>query len=482
MGQQRLPGGDMTSETISNFGGNQWFQPNVVYRPRDEAELLAIMGRCRGRRIRVIGRLHSWSEAAVGNDVVVDLRGLSDVSLEVREGRTWVTAGGGCQIKTLQAVLGPAGLALPSLGLINEQSIAGAISTGTHGSGRPSMSSFIDEVRVAVYDASGTPVIRTIRGGEELRAARCSLGTMGVIVSVGFWPRAAYRVEEHFRQYEDLDGVLAKEGEYPLQQFFLMPWWWKYLAQHRRETAEPRSWWASVYRLYVFLQLDIGLHLLVRFVVRLLRSASAVRFAYQHVTPWMVIKNWRIVDDADQQLVMEHELFQHIECEMFVVRSGLKESVEIIVQLLKHFDGEREALAESTRDALRRLKLMEDVEANCGMYTHHYPICVRRVLPDDTLISMAAGNTEDCYAISFISYERRGDRAAFMAFARVVCRLLGDLFGARPHWGKVCPLTADEVERLYPALQTFRDECAKIDRAGVFRNEWVERVVFGGSK
>src|SRR3954447_3021094 len=242
----------MTSNTYSNFGGNQWFQPNAVYTPRDEAELLGALRASRGRRIRVIGRLHSWSEAAVATDVLIDMRQICDVSLDERDGRVWVTAGGGCQIKTLQAALGPAGLALPSLGLINEQTIAGAISTGTHGSGRPSMSNFIDEIRLATFDASGVPVIRTISGGDELRAARCSLGSMGVIVSVGFWPRPAYRVEEHFRQYEDLGGVLAKENEYPLQQFFLVPWWWKYLAQHRRETAAPRSVWATLYRLYVF--------------------------------------------------------------------------------------------------------------------------------------------------------------------------------------------------------------------------------------
>jgi L-gulono-1,4-lactone dehydrogenase len=467
------------SSTYSNFGGNQWFQPNVVYAPRDEAELLEALRASRGRRVRVIGRLHSWSEAAVANDVLIDLRQLSDVSLQDRQGRTWVSAGGGCQIKTLQAVLRPAGLALPSLGLINEQTIAGAISTGTHGSGRPSMSNFIDQVRVAVYDASGVPVIRTISGGDELRAARCSLGAIGVIISVGFWARPAYRVEEHFWPYEDLEGVLAREDEYPLQQFFLMPWWWKYLSQHRRETTAPRSSFAALYRLYVFLQLDIGLHLLVRFVVRVLRSAAVARFAYQRLTPRMVIKNWRVVDDADQQLVMEHELFQHIECEIFAVRSGLKESLELVVRLLKHFDGDRAALDAPTRDALRRLNLLEDVDANCGTYTHHYPICIRRVLPDDTLISMSAGNTETCYAISFISYERRGDRAAFMAFSRVLCRMLGDLCGARPHWGKVCPLTAAEAEVLYPALLKFREVCGEIDMGGVFRNEWVERVLFG---
>ncbi len=472
----------MKSSTYSNFGGNQWFQPNVVYAPSDEAELLEALRASRGRQVRVIGRLHSWSEAAVANDVLVDLRRISDVSLEEREGRTWVTAGGGCQIKTLQHVLGLAGLALPSLGLINEQTIAGAISTGTHGSGRPSMSNFIEEVRVAVYDASGMPVIRTISGGDELRVARCSLGAMGVIVSVGLWARPAYRVEEHFRQYEEFDGVLAMENEYPLQQFFLMPWWWKFIAQHRRETAEPRSRLASLYRVYAFLQLDIGLHLLVWFAVRWLRSAAIVRFAFQYVTPWMVVRNWRVVDDADQQLVMEHELFQHIECEMFVARSRLRDSLEVVTQLLKYFDGDREALDVSTRDVLRRLNLLEEVDENCGTYTHHYPICIRRVLPDDTLISMPAGNTESCYAISFISYERRGDRAAFMAFSRVLCRLLGDLYGARPHWGKVCPLTAGETTALYPELQKFREVCEEFDRGGVFRNEWIERVLFGERK
>jgi hypothetical protein len=472
----------MNSSTYSNFGGNQWFQPNVVYAPRNEPELLEALRACRGRRVHVIGRLHSWSEAAVANDVLIDLRQISGLSLEERDGRTWVTAGGGCQIKTLQHVLGLAGLALPSLGLINEQTIAGAISTGTHGSGRPSMSNFIDEVRVAAYDSNGMPSIRTISIGEELRAARCSLGAMGVIVSVGFWARPAYRVEEHFRQYEALENVLDREDEYPLQQFFLMPWWWNFIAQHRRQTAEPRSRLASLFRLYVILQLDIGLHLLVWFAVRLLRSAAFVRFAFQHVTPWMVIKKWRVVDDADKQLVMEHELFQHIECEMFVVRSRLQESLEIVKQLLKYFDGDREALSTSTRDVLRRLKLVEEVDENCGTYTHHYPICIRRVLPDDTLISMSAGNTEPCYAISVISYERRGDRAAFMAFSRVLCRLLGDLYAARPHWGKVCPLTAGEAAELYPALPKFREVCEEIDRGGVFRNEWVERLVFGEGK
>jgi len=116
---------------------------------------------------------------------------------------------------------------LPSLGLITEQSIAGAVSTGTHGSGKHSLSHYIDEVRAATYDpATGKPVIRVISDGSELRAARCSLGSLGVIVSVGFWCRPQYQIEEHFRRYNGLDEVLAAETDYPLQQFYLIPWLW----------------------------------------------------------------------------------------------------------------------------------------------------------------------------------------------------------------------------------------------------------------
>ena len=52
------------------------------------------------------------------------------------------------------------------------------------------------------------------------------------------------------------------------------------------------------------------------------------------------------------------------------------------------------------------------------------------------------------------------------------------LFDARPHWGKVCPLTPTEAERLYPLLKEFRSICQAADPEGVFRNDWVESILF----
>ena len=339
----------MYRQNFANFGGNASFQPSQVYAPRSEAELLEVLWACRGRRIRAIGRLHSWSEAPVADEVLLDLRNLSDISTRLRDGRVWVTVGAGCQIKRLLAVLNCQGQTLPTLGLITEQTIAGAISTGTHGSGRPSMSHFMEEIQIASYNpVTGEPTIRTVNSGDELRAARCSLGSLGVIVSVGFWARPQYRVEEYFRQYDSLESVLAREEDYPLQQFYLLPWPWQYMAQHRRETPHSRRGRRHFTESISFsnsisactCRLPGG---------SLVSHARFVRLLFQKITPWLVIQNWNVVHDSGKTLVMEHELFRHIECELFVPRSQLPEAVELVVRLLKYFGGDRTALDQEPR-------------------------------------------------------------------------------------------------------------------------------------
>ena len=149
---------------FTNFGGNQSFRPASVFAPRNEAELLDVLRtlprpansrdrpapflergagcrRCAPRFAAFSGRARRASRRPALGD---GRRRLPD---QTAAGRTERQEAG----------------TLPSLGLITEQTIAGAISTGTHGSGKPSMSHFVDEVRVATYDAAtGEPVIRTI--------------------------------------------------------------------------------------------------------------------------------------------------------------------------------------------------------------------------------------------------------------------------------------------------------------------------------
>lgn len=452
---------------LQNFGRNLDLYPTAYYEPRTEREVLEILDRHRGENIRAIGSLHSWSAAPVGAGVVINLRYLNQVEIQCGRDAGWAAVGAGCQIKTLLGHLKQSGQTLPSVGLITEQTIAGAISTGTHGSGRHSLSHYVDAVRVARYDAeTGMAVIEQIEGGDALRAARCSLGGLGIILNVRICCRSLYNVEEHWREYPTLDPILTAEQEFPLQQFFLVPWRWTFLAQHRRESSDPRSNMASVYRAYWFLTIDLGLHLLMLFAVRLVGSFSFVRFLYRHIIPRTVIRRWKVTDESSAMLVMEHELFRHIETELFVRSQDLPQALDYVRQVLV-------AAGDSSNDTKSKPRFSDEFSPIRGRYCHHYPICVRRVLADDTLISMASGDKDVWYAISLISYARPIDRAGFQQVAGFLAETMVTKFGARPHWGKWCPLPARHLIALYPRFECFVDACEARDPTGAFRNPWL---------
>ena len=463
--------------TVQNFSRNVNFVPKKAYEAQSEDEVLRILTEHRGSRIRVVGRPHSYSEAACCEDVMLDLRKLSSVQIEQRDNGVWAAIGAGCQVKRVLAELEQqAGLTLPSVGLITEQAIAGAISTGTHGSGKHSLSHYVAEVRVATYDAAtGEPVIRTINAGPELRAARCSLGCLGAIVSVSLWVRPQYSVEEHFRRYDTLTEVIAAEDEFPLQQFYLIPWRWDYWVQHRREVSAPRSWLAPIYQAYFFIVMEVGLHLAVLFLSQLCRLRWATHFFFRHLLPLTVIRNWKVVGKSQDMLVMEHEVFRHVEIDVFVTRPNLADAITFVKELVSYFDGDDKALSSATRNRLEQLGLLKPTDI--GAYTHCYPICVRRILPDDTLISMASSEGEDNYSISFNGYARTSELQGFNRFSEVLTDSMANLFHARPHWGKVCPLDAATVRMLYPRLAEFQRICLEFDPDARFRNDWVSQLL-----
>jgi FAD/FMN-containing dehydrogenase len=467
-----------TREVI-NFGGNLRFTPRRYYVPQSEDEVLAILDRHAGEQIRVVGSRHAWSEGIVSPDVIIDLRRLNAVELtEPAPGEIHATAGGGCQIKhLLEQLHARAGATLPSIGLITEQTIAGAIATATHGSGRQSMSHFMEEIRTAAYDpATGRARIYVWNSGDELRAARCSLGCLGVILSVRFRCVPQYLIAETVERCAGIDEIVAHEEEFPLQQFYLLPHVWAWYVQRRRTSPDlRRSWYAGLYRLYWFVGIDITLHLTIKFIVSLMKSRRLVRFYYRQILPPAIMRNVAIVDHSDKTLVMEHELFRHLEIEIFVPRRHVRRAAAFVQDILAAFDSRAGELSSETRQDLQRIGMEQTLEDLRGTYAQHYAVTFRRVLPDDTLISMTAAADEPWYAISFITYAEPRDR--FLAMGTFLLRCMILLFGARPHWGKFCPLSREEAAQLYPHLADFRAVCRRVDPHGVFQNDFTRRVL-----
>lgn len=459
---------------VENFGRNVRFSPKELRTPKSEEELLKILAESVGRNVRVVGRLHSWSEILTASDLLLDLRELNSVEVEQRDDGPWAILAAGCQIKhALEVLEREHGLTLPAVGLIDEQSIAGAIATGTHGSGAHSLSHYVDEIRIARFDESGKPAVVTITSGAELEAARCSLGCLGVVLSVGVRCRPQYRIEQHFRSYPDLPSVLAAEEKYPLQQFYLEPYRWKFLAQHRKETEGKKSLLAGLFHTYWFLLVDVLLHLGLK-----AKLASGVRgllkFYYRYVVPSLLIKGWRVTDRSQRMLTMGHDLFRHVEMELFVPGSKLGEMLDFSKALIRHAYGEQGALDRATLESIGMAFHLEKALKLRGKYAHNYPICVRKVLPDDTMVSPAAGGGKPWYAVSFITYESPDKLEGFREFSDLLASATAKLYGARPHWGKRCPLGSDLLEQVYPRMPEFRQQCRTADPNGAFRNAWAE--------
>lgn len=260
-----------------------------------------------------------------------------------------------------------------------------------------------------------------------------------------------------------------------------MPWKWNYFAQHRRETTDQISNLAWLYHQYRFWVFDVLLHLLILFLTRVLRFAACTRFAFKWIIPSFMIQRWAVVSGASKQLVMEHELFHHIELELFVQRSQLPAAIQYLIAALETFGGKESNHPNSTTPHSSSVSRYPNLDHLRGTYCHHYPICIRKLLVDDTLISMASAGAdpqtkaEPWYSITLTNLHRGKHRSPFMDVMPILTSELAQHFGARTHWGKLFGMSVAEIATLYPNLQTFLRIRKHYDPTNRFQNSWTKK-------
>jgi hypothetical protein len=232
-----------------------------------------------------------------------------------------------------------------------------------------------------------------------------------------------------------------------------------------------------LYRWYWYLVIDIGLHVMLSAIVKVCRRPQLAKPFLRYLASNSLLLHWHVVDRSQDMLIMEHELFRHIEIELFVKRRHLAGAMELAKEFI-HYCDSGEPVSPGTRDGCFDAGTAELLASCRGRYTHHYPVCIRRVVPDDTCLSMSSGGDEDYYALSFISYDPPRQREGFLQFASLMAHTMFQRFQARCHWGKIQPHLAAQLAQLYPELPTFRDVCQRYDSGGVFRNQWLESLLF----
>jgi L-gulono-1,4-lactone dehydrogenase len=175
---------------------------------------------------------------------------------------------------------------------------------------------------------------------------------------------------------------------------------------------------------------------------------------------------------------LRHDLFRHEEMEILVPESRTADAVALVRLVVATCAGVAPAMdrlaVERARALIREAGMEADLHSISGCYTQHYPILFRRVMPDDTLLSMTADAAEPYQAISFFCYEPAHRRAGFYRMTRLLARVMNRTLAARLHWGKHFPLSGAEIRRAYPSLGRFRAVCQEFDARGVFRNAFTE--------
>lgn len=209
-----------------NWSGSVEATPAAAYEPASEAELVEIVERHAPEdTIRAVGAGHSFTRLGETEDVLVSMAALTGVeSLDRDAGRATVLAG--TRLEDMNATLAEAGLAMKTMGDIDQQRLAGALATGTHGTGTEFgvLATQVAELRLVTAEGEVVPV--SPEDGDCFGAAQVSLGALGLVSAVTLDLLPAYEVEMVKRAVdlevalESIDDLLARNRH---AEFFWYP-------------------------------------------------------------------------------------------------------------------------------------------------------------------------------------------------------------------------------------------------------------------
>lgn len=431
----------------ANWAGDRTCSPRDLIRPTCLRELREVVakGAADGRQITVTGSGHSFSGAAMTDDLMLDVGAISGVLAADRSGGL-VKVGGGTVLADLNLELDRLGLAMPNLGDIDSQTISGAISTATHGTGAelPNIPAQVEAIELVGPDGEVREL--TAAGSAEssgnpdlLRAARVAVGSLGVIATVTLRTVPAfnlYRVDRPMPLGEVLDDFPGFAAENEHFEFFIFPYTETALTIRRNRTdrpAEPRGR-VERYVSDVLIENRLGdffLNATGRVPAAIPRVA---RFSARFMTQAEQI-------DVSYRVFANYRTIRFTEMEYALPRAAVPEALRRVLDLIR---SERFPMA--------------------------MPIECRVVAGDDALLS-PTHERESAY-LAIHQYRGLEWRPFFEAIEAIF-----DEYDGRPHWGKRHSQTAETLAPRYPEWERFQAARDELDPDRVFSNEYVRTVL-----
>ncbi|WP_435870928.1 D-arabinono-1,4-lactone oxidase [Leifsonia williamsii] len=426
-----------------NWGRTEAVRPRRVERPSGpEAVQRAVAAAAsQGLPVKAVGAGHSFTGIAAAPGVLLDLDALSGVlAVDVERGR--VTLGAGTRLHRLPALLEPYGLALENMGDIDRQTIAGATSTGTHGTGGGfgGLATQLTALTLVTADGSLLRIDET-ENAELLPAARLGLGALGIIVDVTVQCVPAYllqAVERPEPLQDALDGYLERSAREDHFEFYWFPHTETALTKTntRLPVTAPRAPLTRWGRWIDDELLANGVY----------RGACALGTVAPGVIPPFSRLAQRMTGNRD---------FTDLSPRVYVTNRGVR------------FREQEYALPRAAVPAaLVEVKALIERRG----WRISFPVEVRSAAADGNWLSTAYGRETGYIAVH--RYYREDHREYFAAVEEIMLDHDG-----RPHWGKLHTRDADWFREAYPRFGDFLAVRDRLDPERRFANAYLRQVL-----
>jgi L-gulono-1,4-lactone dehydrogenase len=425
--------------TWRNWAGNQVAHPQSIESPRNVGELAAIVAEAsaRGQKIKAVGSGHSFTSAAATDGRMIRLENLSGISHVDRE-TCQVTVGAGTRLSDLNTLLHSEGLALANLGDIAYQTVAGAISTSTHGTGT-TLTGLAGQVTAMTLVAGDGRIVECSSrdNADVFDVGRVSVGALGVIAEYTLQVVPSFRLramEQPMKLDDVLDNIHELAVEHDHFEFFWIP--------HTRWALTKRN-----------------------------------NRTDDELQPLPRVKGWV------EKTFMENYAFGAL-CRLGRARpsliprlatalpsSGSREYVDqsykifASPRIVRFYEMEHALPVEHVAPALRDIRSMIERKG----YLLNFPVEVRFTKGDDVALSTAYGRDSAYIAV----HVYKG--MEYQPFFRDVEDILRG-YNARPHWGKLHYREAEELSTLYPRWNDFIALRDKLDPLRTFANAYTDSV------
>lgn len=422
--------------SFRNWAGNQTARVAHFFEPTTEAELMDIVQRF--PKIRLVGSGHSWSALCVTDTALVSTAHYNKV-LHLDRDKLEVTIQSGVKLWQLNEYLDRQSFALKNLGSISEQSVVGAICTGTHGSGKDFQILGSQVISFSLIKADGTKqLIHRYNEPQLFATALINMGALGVVSEMTLHIVPAFRLHEQ---------VFVTDFEYALQQ----------IDEWQKTTDHLKFWWFPhtdkiiVYR-HQRTQHPPNDNQFRQWLMEEMISVYAYRLM---VKIGNLNRNWRV---GINRLLLNNFI----------------RPIDRVEKSYKVFNVPRPPIhreAEWAFDVKLAPEVLRAYKQKIESSSHRINFLqeIRFTKADNFALSPCYQS--DCVWVGCYNIDNFGWEELMADFEALAVN-----FDGRPHWGKEFTVGKDFLEKQYPEWSVFIALKKQFDPNGKFSNKLIEQI------